>query len=123
MIQARLVAMLEIALLVAALAGWGFWERSGKMSALVDVERLTGQIAVQGQQIAEQNTAVENLKKTAAQAHARGRQAAIAAAQAAEGHKAEIESLEARIRAGIAPTGKPVTCPAGQAVSEIRGAK
>ena len=109
----RLIAALALALLVAGLTAWALFERAGKLACRVDVEKLTGQIAVLGAQIETQNAAVVEWQQKAQEARQKGAQAAKVAKGATDAHSALLKALDSRI---AAPEGKSCS----DAMTEIR---
>jgi uncharacterized protein YlxW (UPF0749 family) len=79
-----------IALVVLSLTTWGFWERSGKLSAEKDVASLQGTVALRDLTLEWQNTAVEAL------------------ANASEAAETELEWLRAARKRVNAPLAKKV---------------
>lgn len=110
----RLIALLALALVIASLTGWAFFERSRYQSCRADNERLTAQVAILADKIRGQNAAVSELEKKASAAKARGAQAAKVAQGATEAHAALLRAVEGRISR---PEGK--SC--ADALTEIRG--
>ena len=120
MISPKLIALLAVALVIAGLTAFGLYWKAKAQECLVTVATLTGQIALLGQQIAEQNVAVDNLAQEGSKARQAGAQATQKAQEAQSSHLALLAHWNAQIAAGEA-TGSG--CPAGAAVGELRGKK
>jgi hypothetical protein len=67
----RLIKLLAGVLIVLSLVGWGFYERSGKLSAQKDVVQLHGDLALASERQRETNRAVTALGTATTAANAR----------------------------------------------------
>lgn len=101
-IQGLLIGLLAVAVACLALTAWALWERSGKLSALVDVATLKGDLGVcngrvehLGGLLATQNAAVARYKGESDQAQAAGRRERDKAATLKLAKDAEIDRLTA----------------------------
>lgn len=66
----KIILALGMALLIASLTAWGFYERSGRMAALRDLETCKGKVELGNERIRESNRAVQALGTATAAAHA-----------------------------------------------------
>ncbi len=85
----------QMALIVAAAGLFIALQQYRINSCKADVAGLRAQAMILGNQIREQNDALDSLEKAAKEASERGQAALAVARRQSEGHKSEIKRLEA----------------------------
>lgn len=92
-----MIKLVAIAAVLAALVGWGLWERGGKYKARTEVEDLQGRLELCEERQRETSRAVTALGTATTAALARGAQLEKERARRDAPLVASIKSLEDRI--------------------------
>jgi len=95
----QLAILIGVAAVIAGLTIWVYSERAGRLACEVERVQIRDAYNVLAEKVQQQNAAVSDLQRKAAQAREAGRQAQIAAVALSESRAAEVAALQARIAA------------------------